>query len=63
MGRLLKEQMLLSNQVEEKLTVNSEVVVEDLEEWERIPSVSGLLAKNLVHVYRKQRPEDLCVLN
>lgn len=63
LATLLKEQGLLSIQVKEKLTVNSEVVVEYLEQWERVPSVSGLLAKHLVHVYRKQRPEDLCVLN
>lgn len=63
LATLLKEQGLLSVQVKEKLTVNSEVVVEYLEEWERVPSVSGLLPKHLVHVYCKQRPEDLCVLN
>lgn len=63
LATVLKEQGLLSVQVKEKLTVNSEVVVEYLEEWERVPSVSWLLAKHLIHVYRKQRPEDLCVLN
>lgn len=63
LATVLKEQGLLSVQVKEKLTVNSEVVVEDLEEWERVPSVSWLLAKHLIHVYCKQRPEDLCVLN
>lgn len=48
---------------EEKATVNSEVVVEDLKEREGVPSVCGLLAKHLVHVYRKQWPEDLRMLD
>ena len=49
--------------MEAKFTICSEVVIEDLEEREGVPSVGRLLGQHRVHVHSEQGPEDLTVLH
>ena len=44
-------------------TVLHEVIVEELEQWKRVPGVWLLLLEDAVHVNCEQRPESLAVLN
>lgn len=44
-------------------TVHAEVVVQDLEQGERIPGVWQLLGKDGVHVDGEKGPKDLGVLD
>lgn len=44
-------------------TVHSKVIIEDLKERERVPSVGELLSENGVHIDGEEGPEDLGVLH
>lgn len=45
------------------LTIGTQVVVEELEQWEAVPGVWRLRVQHGVHVHAKQWPKDLCVLH
>lgn len=49
--------------VDRKLTIQSEIVVEYLEQRKAVPSVGRLFGKDFVHVVGKERPEDLGMLH
>lgn len=44
-------------------TIISEVIVQELEQWEAIPSVWGLHLQRRIHVHREQWPEYLRMLH
>ena len=46
-----------------QVVVRTEVIVEDLEERERVPRVGRLLRQHRVHVHAEERPKDLRVLD
>lgn len=44
-------------------TIISEVIVQELEQWEAIPGVWGLHLQRRIHVHREQWPEYLRMLH
>ncbi len=46
-----------------KLTMISQIIVEQLKQWKAVPAVWCLLFDHMVHVNSEQRPKDLLVLD
>lgn len=49
--------------ISHRQTIISEVIVQELEQWEAIPGVWGLHLQRRIHVHREQWPEYLCMLH